>query len=104
MNKEREHMNVKVIDKSTKENDQSHQNVDNNTGQGANISLFLNKNRFADTFDSEGSSISMFTENGILDRVVTRRKENEINEGNKIIASDLKYNPINDQMDIMNKR
>ena len=46
----------------------------------------------------------MFTENGIIDRVVTRRKENEINEGNKIIASDLKYNPINDQMDIMNKR
>ena len=35
-------MNVKVIDKSTKENDQSHQNVNNTKGQGAKISLFLN--------------------------------------------------------------
>ena len=35
-------MNVKVIDESIKENDHSHQNIDNTTGQGAKISLFLN--------------------------------------------------------------
>ena len=35
-------MNVKVIDESIKENDHSHQNVDNTIGQDANISLFLN--------------------------------------------------------------
>ena len=42
MNKKKENMNVKVIDESIKENDQSHQHVDNTKGQGANISLFLN--------------------------------------------------------------
>ena len=35
-------MTVKVIDKRIKENDQSHQHVDNTTGQGVTISLFLN--------------------------------------------------------------
>ena len=40
INKQREHMSFKVIDENIKENDQSHQNVDNTTGQGVNISLF----------------------------------------------------------------
>ena len=35
MNKQRDYMNVKVIDESIKENDQSHQNVDNITDQSA---------------------------------------------------------------------
>ena len=35
-------MNIKVIDERIKENDQSHQNVDNTTDQGSKISLFLN--------------------------------------------------------------
>ena len=72
--------------------------------QGAKISLFLNKNSFADTLDSQESSISLFIDNDIIERVATRRKENEINEENKIIASNLKYNPINDQINIMNRR
>ena len=74
MNKQREHVNIKLIDESIKKNDQSHQKVDNTTGQGAKISLLLNKNSFADVFDSQGSSISLLTDNDIIDRVVTRRK------------------------------
>ena len=35
-------MTVKVIDKPIKGKDQSHQHVDNTTGQGTTISLFLN--------------------------------------------------------------
>ena len=42
MNRQRENMTVKVIDALIKENDQSHQNVDNTISQGTNISLFLN--------------------------------------------------------------
>ena len=42
MNKQRENMNVKVIDESIKENDHSHQNIENTTSQGAKITLFLN--------------------------------------------------------------
>ena len=44
--------NVKVIDETIKEIDQSYQKVDNTTGQGVKISLLLNKNSFADVFDS----------------------------------------------------
>ena len=42
MNRRRTNMNVKVIDERIKENDQSYQNVDNTTCQGAKISLFIN--------------------------------------------------------------
>ena len=42
MFKIRENSSVKVMDERIKKNDKSYQNVDNTTGQGAKISLFLN--------------------------------------------------------------
>ena len=42
MNTQKENMNVRVIDEIIKENDHSHQNIENTTSQGAKIILFLN--------------------------------------------------------------
>ena len=44
MNRRRKNMNVKLINENIKGNDQSHQNVDNTTDQGVDISLFVNTN------------------------------------------------------------
>ena len=44
MNRRSKNMNVKLINENIKGNDQSHQNVDNTTDQGVDISLFVNTN------------------------------------------------------------
>ena len=44
MNRRRKNMNVKLINENITGNDQSHQNVDNTTDQGVDISLFVNTN------------------------------------------------------------